>query len=136
MRESQSHRPDLVNSDVFATTAQQEEYILRRNPTVLIWSIPTLCPWMRERNGPNRRNPTVLIWSIPTLRGLQRGDRARDSRNPTVLIWSIPTTGPGCHRDQGGVPSQSHRPDLVNSDPAVLRMDRKEFDAGVAIPPS
>jgi hypothetical protein len=37
------------------------------------------------------RNPTVLIWSIPTSPGLHHHKEFSQSRNPTVLIWSIPT---------------------------------------------
>ena len=38
---SQSHRPDLVNSDAPGVAGRDHRPLRRRNPTVLIWSIPT-----------------------------------------------------------------------------------------------
>jgi hypothetical protein len=89
---SQSHRADLVSSDIHKTTGWKTTR-KRRNPTVLIWSVPTafilgvIAAYLilsqshradlvsSDRAGQHRsvnpaehrRNPTVLIWSVPTL---------------------------------------------------------------------
>ena len=61
------------------------------------------------------RNPTVLIWSIPTALTGSSCWAPFYCRNPTVLIWSIPTWWPYFLRGEMNILSQSHRPDLVNS---------------------
>ena len=65
---SQSHRTDLVNSYSYCLQPLRGQIRESRNPTVLIWSIPT--PQLAKiwLSAPFRsRNPTVLIWSIPTV---------------------------------------------------------------------
>ena len=87
----------------------------------------------------NRRNPTVLIWSIPTRYVSDEALALEKGRNPTVLIWSIPTflfcVGRLLYVLRK---SQSHRPDLVNSHAETHEVDRLEFSLTlvVAIPPS
>jgi len=87
-----------------------------------------MLPWLTGRMPtPSGRNPTVLIWSVPTAFSFCRGKPQspftrsqshrthlvsshtwhnytplpftdRRSRNPTVLIWSVPTQAEGQER--------------------------------------
>ena len=87
---SQSHRTDLVSSDDHRPLHVGPPRF-RRNPTVLIWSVPTHpFRWPSLASLKESRNPSVLIWSVPTNHGQSEG-RTRRRRNPTVLIWSAPT---------------------------------------------
>jgi hypothetical protein len=134
----------------------------RRNPTVLIWSIPTIS---RSATGTGReesRNPTVLIWSIPTeCEDSARPRLARkvaippssfnphgqvdhrppgkcpSGRNPTVLIWSIPTAHGAAQRVPGlsevAIPPSSSG---QFPRPVLLHRIRRCRPGQVAIPPS
>jgi hypothetical protein len=91
--ESQSHHPDLVSSyDEYSPSNRWPQH--RRNPTILIWSVPTATRDVTQAlQGAKGRNPTILIWSVPTYSeaaGMYEGV-LKKSRNPTILIWSVPT---------------------------------------------
>jgi len=62
---------------------QQRPGVPRRNPTVLIWSIPPLASWTisTRSSASSSRNPTVLIWSISTL-------EITDSAKTGFYVWS------------------------------------------------
>ena len=85
---SQSHRPDLVNSDGYRENlADVTRACKSRNPTVLISSIPTMLDeWKEERRvaSGHCRNPTVLIWSIPTLPRRAAGHAAAGSQRVAI----------------------------------------------------
>ena len=101
---SQSHRPDLVNSHVTSYRSKRSwRCICGRNPTVLIWSIPTPGnpgypePWNPAEESQSHRPDLVNSHQEAPPRGSPR----RLGRNPTVLIWSIPTARDGRRRDAG-----------------------------------
>src|SRR5262245_57486203 len=92
----------------------------RRNPIVLVWSIPTSCG-RNTRPEANQESsvaiPPASSGPILTSGTGSRSQTGRRRRNPTVLIWSIPTStyGEYCSECDDYCQSQSHRPHLVNS---------------------
>ena len=95
---SQSHRPDLVTSDGNATTPRRagspQAKSQSHRPDLV--NPHQRCPGVMDgTHHMQSRNPTVLIWSIPTARqdGLKPASCPSGRRNPTVLIWvRFPTT--------------------------------------------
>ena len=130
---SQSHRPDLVNSHISDGPRAGQSWV-GRNPTVLIWSIPTMGRPSYSTITGHSRNPTVLIWSIPTDLTSGGPNGVGYSRNPTVLIWSIPTIlsrVPTQNRLEGRNPTV-----LIWSIPTKIKEYGGEASFFVAIPPS
>jgi hypothetical protein len=90
---SQSHRTHLVNSDYGPSGDMGGLLLTSRNPTALIWSIPTVTPSARMTGPtpPPSRNPTVLIWSIPTVALVSHGfSRWLDPLPPLPLAGAFP----------------------------------------------
>jgi hypothetical protein len=184
---SQSHRTHLANSHIEILREDlRRAYGVAIPPTHLVNSHPRL-PSLSLGRSHERRNPTVVIWSIPTnfqvadqpgptrcvaippyspghshdnlipflrqilivaippyssgqfprtsgTRGSLGWLSTARSRNPTVLLWSIPTWKSAREEQRKSDWSQSHHTPLVNS-----HIDRENTVSsalrGVAIPP-
>jgi len=90
---SQSHRTHLVNSHSWRCSLRVSPRSPRRNPTVLIWSIPTNGKGygtLPQRNGlqKSQSHRRHLVNSHKPHRHPHPRDRDLRRRNPTVLIWS------------------------------------------------
>ena len=91
-RGSQSHLTDLVTSDASSKVARPTSQFSCRNPTVLIWSIPTFHDTYGTCGNyfvESQSHRAVLVTSDPSPI-LPTNGRTSWRRNPTALIWAIP----------------------------------------------
>ena len=135
---SQSHRTDLVNSDngerldlshlCFGQVPSQS------HRTDLVTSDHDLRLAGNHRVAESR-NPTLLIWSIPTREAIERGTpyAAKSQSHRTDLVNSDIHLVVNLH--MAWTESQSHRTDLVNSDRKFTRTVSRPNPSMVAIPP-
>src|SRR5216683_274002 len=87
-------------------------------------------------NSSDRRNPTVPTWSIPKATTLTRSRSTFQRRNPTVPTWSTPTMDEQVPGLKVALRSQSHHPDLVNSNQPGRRGPHRKLQRVVSIPPT
>jgi hypothetical protein len=98
--QSQSHRPDLVTSYTLLNPAALALCLISRNPTVLIWSLPTnfkddLCNYNQQLHLLSQSHRPDLVTSYAALVGC------------LAVAFLM---------------SQSHRPDLVTSYPWLHKL--------------